>query len=75
MVIMAKNFSPSVNILVNEVDLSQYLLTSNVQAVFDAIINNYRSGVRTINLVGAYGTGKSSFLSAFIQHLIGTKVI
>jgi ribosomal protein S15P/S13E len=71
---MAKHFSPSVNIVINDIDLSQYFITSNVQSVFDAIINNYRSGLRTINLVGAYGTGKSSFLSAFTQHLSGDKV-
>lgn len=71
---MINNFSPSVNIAINPVDLSGYFLTSNVQGVFDSVINNYKSGVRSINLIGAYGTGKSSFLSAFSQHLTGNKV-
>ncbi|MBD1395239.1 nSTAND1 domain-containing NTPase [Mucilaginibacter glaciei] len=71
---MAKRFSPSVNILTQDVDLSQYFLTSNVQAVFDLITNNYNSGIRSLNLIGAYGTGKSSFLSALMQHLIDEQV-
>jgi hypothetical protein len=71
---MKHNFSPSINININEIDLDQYFITSNVQAVFDAIINNYQSGIRSINLVGAYGTGKSSFLSAFSQHISGSEV-
>ncbi|MFD0792072.1 hypothetical protein ACFQZX_00505 [Mucilaginibacter litoreus] len=71
---MTSNFSPSVNISINPIDLAGYFLTSNVQGVFDSVINNYKSGVRSINLIGAYGTGKSSFLSAFSQHLAGNKV-
>ncbi|MHB1178602.1 MAG: hypothetical protein ACYCZO_09755, partial [Daejeonella sp.] len=47
----------------------QYLITPNVQDVFDAIVNNYTSGLRSINLIGAYGTGKSSFLNALEYHL------
>lgn len=68
---MPKHFSPSVNILRQEVDLTQYFLTSNVQGVFDMLGSSFRAGQRTINLIGAYGTGKSSFLSALEQHLSG----
>jgi ribosomal protein S15P/S13E len=68
---MPKHFSPSINILRQEVDLTQYFLTSNVQGVFDVLGNSYRAGQRTVNLIGAYGTGKSSFLSALEQHLSG----
>jgi DNA helicase HerA-like ATPase/ribosomal protein S15P/S13E len=71
---MRNHFSPSVNITRQEVDLSQYFLTSNVQDAFDMLTNNYRSGWRALNVIGAYGTGKSSFLSAFTQHLEGEKV-
>ncbi|SDE58999.1 hypothetical protein SAMN05216464_107282 [Mucilaginibacter pineti] len=71
---MNSNFSPSVNIALRPIDLSDYFITSNVQAVFDAIASNYRSGIRSINLIGAYGTGKSSFLSAFEQHVAGNRV-
>lgn len=69
-----RNFSPSVNININDIDLDKYFITSNVQAVFDAVVNNYQSGIRSVNLVGAYGTGKSSFLSAFSQHIAGNKL-
>lgn len=66
---MRRSFSPSQNILINSFDVSQYLITPNVQEVFDAIANNYTSGLRSINLIGAYGTGKSSFLNALEYHL------
>lgn len=66
---MLRSFSPSQNILINSFDVSQYLITPNVQEVFDAIVNNYTSGLRSINLIGAYGTGKSSFLNALEYHL------
>ncbi len=66
---MLRNFSPSQNILINSFDVAQYLITPNVQEVFDAIVNNYSSGLRSINLIGAYGTGKSSFLNALEYHL------
>src|SRR5437879_4046740 len=71
---MNSNFSPSVNIALRPIDLSDYFITSNVQAVFDAVASNYNSGIRSINLIGAYGTGKSSFLSAFEQHIAGDQV-
>uniref|UniRef100_UPI001E648E77 hypothetical protein n=1 Tax=Pedobacter sp. ASV12 TaxID=2795120 RepID=UPI001E648E77 len=71
---MVKQFSPSTNILDSNIDFTQYLITSNVQAVFDEIITSYASGFRSFNLVGAYGTGKSTFLSAFEAHLNGYKL-
>jgi len=71
---MRKHFSPSINILRQDIDLTGYFLTSNVQAVFDLLGNTYRSGQRSVNLIGAYGTGKSSFLSALEQHLAGDKL-
>jgi hypothetical protein len=71
---MRSHFSPSINILTQELDLTQYFLTSNVQDVYDMLGNSYRSGQRAVNLIGAYGTGKSSFLSAITQHLCGKKL-
>jgi hypothetical protein len=71
---MATNFSPSVNIALRPIDLNNYFITSNVQAVFDSIAVNYWSGIRSINLIGAYGSGKSSFLSAFEQHVSGNPI-
>lgn len=70
---MSKSFSPSKNILANDSDFSHYIITSNVQSVFDLITANYKSGIRSFNLIGAYGTGKSSFLSAIESHLTGNQ--
>jgi hypothetical protein len=64
-------FSPSVNI-VRDADRSlAYLPTPNAVTVFGQILNNYRAGIHCFNIVGAYGTGKSSFLWAFEQTLSG----
>ncbi|MEO5912542.1 MAG: ATP-binding protein [Pelobium sp.] len=71
---MVKHFSPSQNILLNNFDVSQYTITPNVQEVFEAIVSNYASGLRSINLIGAYGTGKSTFLNALTYHLNEEKV-
>lgn len=66
---MVKHFSPSQNILINNFEVADYILTPNTQEVFDSIVNNYVAGVRSINLIGAYGTGKSTFLNALTYHL------
>jgi len=71
---MLRNFSPSQNILINNFNVVDYTITPNTQEIFDAIIKNYSSGIRSINLIGAYGTGKSSFLNALIYHLNDEKV-
>ncbi|MET4082167.1 hypothetical protein ABIB40_002123 [Pedobacter sp. UYP30] len=71
---MVKHFSPSQNILINNFDVTQYVITPNVQEVFEVIINNYTAGLRCINLIGAYGTGKSTFLNALIYHFNDKKV-
>ena len=66
---MIKHFSPSQNILFNNFDVADYIITPNVQEVFEAIVSNYIAGLRSINLIGAYGTGKSTFLNALNYHL------
>ncbi|EOR93957.1 hypothetical protein ADIARSV_2791 [Arcticibacter svalbardensis MN12-7] len=71
---MVKHFSPSQNILINNFNVSEFIITPNTQEVFDAIINNYESGVRSINLIGAYGTGKSTFFNALSYHLNEEKI-
>ncbi|MCX2478379.1 hypothetical protein OQY15_04710 [Pedobacter sp. MC2016-15] len=71
---MRKQFSPSQNILINNFNVAEYTITSNTQEVFSEIINNYASGIRSINLIGAYGTGKSTFLNALTYHLSEEKL-
>lgn len=76
MSIMAKTkkivaFSPSVNIIRDEEIYLNYIATSNTEQIFNQLINDYLTGIRSFNIVGAYGTGKSSFLWAFERHLKG----
>lgn len=66
---MIRQFSLSTNILNDSIDSARYILTSNVQSAFDLIATNYSQGIRSFNLIGAYGTGKSTFLSAFEAHI------
>jgi hypothetical protein len=67
--IMVKHFSPSQNILLNNFEVADYIITPNTQEVFESLAGNYASGIRAINLIGAYGTGKSTFLNALNYHL------
>lgn len=71
---MFKHFSPSQNILLNNFEVSDYIITPNTQEVFDSLIRNYIAGIRSFNLIGAYGTGKSTFLNALSYHLNEQKI-
>jgi ribosomal protein S15P/S13E len=62
---ITKSFSPSVNIVRDFEKSLDYIPTPNAQGVFSKITNDYLSGIRSFNIIGAYGTGKSSFLWAF----------
>jgi hypothetical protein len=67
------NFSVSTNI---ERDVQRdinYITTPNAKDVFDRIVANYQVGHRSFNIIGSYGTGKSSFLWAFEKNLRGEK--
>lgn len=64
-----KYHNPSVNIIRDIEREIAYLPTSNAQLVFDEILNFYIKGTRSFNIVGAYGTGKSSFLWALEKTL------
>jgi hypothetical protein len=62
-------FSSSVNI-VRDLDKNlEYIPTSNAKQVYLQIANNYSTGTHSFNIVGSYGTGKSSFLLALEHHL------
>lgn len=62
-------YSPSINIIRDSNRELDYIVTPNSVLVYDQIINNYLSGTHSFNIVGAYGTGKSSFLVALKHHL------
>jgi len=67
-------FTTSINI---ERDINQdfeYIPTPNSKIVFNEIINNLKSGIHSYNIIGSYGTGKSSFLLAFEKNLRKEKI-
>lgn len=66
-------FSPSVNIIRDSDEDIKYIPTSNANHAFVQIINDYQIGIRSFNIVGAYGIGKSAFLVAFEKSLNGTE--
>jgi len=70
---MANKFSTSVNIIRDTDRDFNYIPTPNAKQVVGQIVNDFKKGIRSFNVVGTYGTGKSSFLLAFEQSLLGTK--
>src|SRR5690554_6676619 len=70
---MANNFTTSVNIIRDTNREFQYIPTPNAKQVVSQIVNDFKKGIRSFNVVGTYGTGKSSFLWAFDQSVKGIK--
>ena len=70
---MANNFTTSVNILRDIERDFNYIPTPNAKQVVGQIVNDFKKGIRSFNIIGTYGTGKSSFLLAFEQSVRGTK--
>ena len=67
-------FSPSINIIRDEQKDFQYIVTPNAKRVISQIQEDYEKGLRSFNLIGSYGTGKSSFLLALEQTIQGKKM-
>ncbi|REA58225.1 hypothetical protein DSL64_21705 [Dyadobacter luteus] len=70
---MANSFTTSVNIIRDTDRDFSYIPTPNAKQVVDQIVNDFKKGIRSFNIVGTYGTGKSSFLLAFEHSIEGTK--
>lgn len=70
---MENNFTTSVNIIRDTERAFNYIPTPNSKQVVGQIVNDFKKGVRSFNIVGTYGTGKSSFLLALEQSMNGTK--
>lgn len=70
---MANNFTTSVNILRDTSRDFNYIPTPNAKQVVSQIVNDFKKGIRSFNIIGTYGTGKSSFLLALEQSIQGTK--
>ena len=70
---MVNNFTTSVNIIRDTDRDFNYIPTPNAIQVVSQVVNDFKRGIRSFNIVGTYGTGKSSFLLAFEQSANGTK--
>jgi energy-coupling factor transporter ATP-binding protein EcfA2 len=70
---MQNNYTPSVNIIRDADRNINYKPTPNAQRAVDKIVNEFRIGKRSFNIIGSYGTGKSSFLWALQQSIKGNK--
>lgn len=57
-------YSPSVNIIRDKGKELRYIPTYNGQRAFEQIVKSAPTGVRSFAIVGAYGSGKSTFLWA-----------
>ncbi len=65
----AKSYTPSVNIIRDANRELVYYPTPNAVQVVNQIADDFKKGQRAFNVIGAYGTGKSSLLWAMEQSL------
>lgn len=63
-------YIPSVNIEQTIFDEQSYIITQNARCVVGSIINSFNSGIHSFNVIGSYGTGKSSFILALEHGLV-----
>lgn len=70
---MQTKFTTSTNIIRDLNREINYIPTPNAVRVISQIANDFKKGIRSFNIIGSYGTGKSSFLWAFQQSLVGKK--
>jgi hypothetical protein len=69
-------FALSTNIKTVQYSDFHYIPTSNARRVLGTLLVDYSVGIHCFNLVGTYGTGKSSFLAALERDLMqNTKVL
>lgn len=70
---MVNNFTTAINIL-RDTDIDfNYIPTPNGKQAISQIVNDYKKGIRSFNIIGTYGTGKSSFLLALEKSVKGIK--
>ena len=68
---MEIKYSPSVNIIRDEHTELNYTVTPNANKTVNQISDLFNKGFHAFNIIGNYGTGKSSFLWAFEKSLRG----
>lgn len=70
---MQTKFTTSTNIIRDSSRNINYIPTPNAKKVVNQISNDFKKGLRSFNIIGSYGTGKSSFLWALQQSVLGKK--
>ena len=70
---MPPSFSPSINLIRDAEQELHYIPTANAKRIYDQILNDFKTGIHSFNIIGSYGTGKSAFLLAFARTLHGTR--
>ena len=70
---MQTKFTSSTNIIRDFNRSINYITTPNSVKVVNQIANDFKKGIRSFNIIGSYGTGKSSFLWALEQSLHGDR--
>lgn len=70
---MGNKFTTSVNIIRDSERDLNYIPTPNGVKIINQICNDFKTGIRSFNIIGSYGTGKSAFLWAFQQSVTGRK--
>lgn len=70
---MANKFTTSTNIIRDTDREMRYIPTPNAIRISNQISNDFKQGIRSFNIIGSYGTGKSSFLWALEQTLNANK--
>lgn len=71
---MANKFTTSTNIIRDTDRELKYIPTPNAIRISNQISNDFKKGIRSFNIIGSYGTGKSSFLWALEQTLKSNKL-
>ena len=70
---MASKFTTSTNIIRDTDRELKYIPTPNAIRISNQLSNDFKQGIRSFNIIGSYGTGKSSFLWAIEQTLKANK--
>ena len=70
---MTNKFTTSINIIRDSEREINYIPTPNSIRIVNQIVNDFKTGIRSFSIIGSYGTGKSAFLWAFRQSLLGRK--
>lgn len=63
------SYKTSININYQDVKNFNYIPTPNARNVVGTIINGFNSGIHSFNIIGSYGTGKSSFIIGLEKNL------